>query len=347
MDITEAASQLGCQYVLEGSVREAGERVRITAQLIDGATGNHIWAENYDRVLEDIFAVQDDVAATIISTLAGRIEAESRLRATRKAPSNLTAYEHVLRGRYLWPDYRDSKNEIFRAREEFGKALELDPECAAAYAALSASYINELFYGWSPDPDAAGENAYDHARKAVELDDRDAQAHLWLAYVYLYVKSNFDLVEVQLQKSIDLSPNDYQASCAQIAVAMRDGDFAESISYANEAIRRNPFLPDFCLSERGVAEYFAGQYDNAIRTFGTMLTTSVHVQGCIAACYAQLGRNEEARIAAAEFSDRAEKELTIDWDAESWRDYWSSFFVLGDPEPNERLLDGLRKAGLS
>ena len=96
VDVSEAASQLGAQYVLEGSIRKAGDRVRITAQLIDGATGNHIWAESYDRVLDDVFAIQDDVVSTIVSTLAGRIEAASRERAAMTSPKNLTAYEHVV-----------------------------------------------------------------------------------------------------------------------------------------------------------------------------------------------------------------------------------------------------------
>ncbi len=122
----------------------------------------------------------------------------------------------------------------------------------------------------------------------------------------------------------------------------------DCIFWADEAIRRNPFLPDFCLSEKGFSEYFAKRYDNAIKTFGRMLAPGLwlNVMGCNAACYAQLGRDEEARIAAAEFRDRAKAERKSDWDAESWQEYWSNLFVLDDPEPNDRLLDGLRKAGL-
>ena len=348
----EAASQLGVQYVLEGSVQKAANRVRITAQLIEGATGSHLWAESYDRVLEDVFAVRDDVVATIVSTLAGQVEEDSRKRAATKSPANLTAYEHVLRGKRHRPESLNGgpKNDFLREREEFERAVELDPTCTAAYVALAHSYIAEFYYGssWSPSLDAAGARAFEYARKAVELDDRDSQTHLILAYTYFDVKSNFELAEVQLQKAFELNPNDYWNYCIKTSVSMRVGDYEQGISCANEAIRRNPFLPDFCLSERGFCEYFDQQYDSAIKTFGRMLAPGLwlNVMGCNAACYAQLGRDEEARVAAAEFRDRAEAEGFSDWDADSWRAFWSNLFVLDDPEPNERLLDGLRKAGL-
>jgi tetratricopeptide (TPR) repeat protein len=326
--------------------------VRITAQLIEGATGSHLWAESYDRVLEDVFAVRDDVVATIVSTLAGQVEEDSRKRAATKSPANLTAYEHVLRGKRYRPDSLSggSKDDFLREREEFERALELDPNCTAAYVALAHSYVAEFWYGssWSPDLDAAGARAFDYACKAVALDDRDSQTHLILAWTYFDVKSKYELAEVQLQRTFELNPNDYNNYCALISFSMRTGDYEQGIAWANEAIRRNPFLPETCLSERGFSEYFAKQYDDAIKTFGIMLAPRLrlNVMGCIAACYAQLGRDEEARLAAAEFRERAEAEGTSDWDAESWQEYWSNLFVLDDPEPKERLLDGLRKAGL-
>ena len=181
VDVTEAAKELGVQYVLEGSVRKSANRVRITAQLIDGTTGNHLWAENYDRVLEDVFAVQDDVAQTIISTLVGRLEEESRERASRKSAANLSAYDYFLRGKHCWPDWRGSKEMKLQAREMFEKAMELDPEYAAAYIGLAESYMAEFWSSWTTDRDAAGARAFEHARKAVELDTRDSHSHLILA----------------------------------------------------------------------------------------------------------------------------------------------------------------------
>ncbi|MDH3692430.1 MAG: adenylate class-3/4/guanylyl cyclase [Gammaproteobacteria bacterium] len=347
--ITEMADKLGAKYVLEGSVRKAGNRVRITAQLIEGTTGNHLWAENYDRVLEDVFAVQDDVSQTIIATLAGRVEEESRERALRKSAKNLSAYDYYLRGKHYWPDWMGSKNNILQAREMFEQATELDPDYAAAYIGLAESYIAEFWSSWTTNRDVAGARAFEHACKAVALDDRDSHAHLILAVAYFHVKSNFELAEVQIQRALELNPNDYWNYCFKTSFSLCAGDFEESIFCGSEAIRRNPFLPDGCLHGMGFSEYFAQRYDNAIKTFGRLSAPGVEVQGCIAACYAQLGRDEEARAAAAEFRDRAKAELTShgNWDAEDWRDYWSSLFNFKDPGSLKHLLDGLRKAGLS
>jgi TolB-like protein len=347
VDITEAAGQLGCQYVLEGSVRKAGDRVRITAQLIDGATGSHLWAEKYDRVLEDVFAVQDDVVSTIVSTIAGRLDKESRERAARKSPANLTAYEHVLLGKYYWPDGLGSQEDRDKARDEFNKAVEFDPECVPAYTGLAWAYLSDFWY--ETPTDQLGTLAFDYARRAVELDDSDAFAHLMLAYAYIDVKSDLELGRVQLERAVELNPNDYNNACAQISVGIRTGNYKESVACANEAIRLNPFLPDFCLSECGFAEFFAKQYDKALKTFGRMLAPGLNVRGCIAVCYAQLGRDEEARIAAAACRDEAKEELGSDWGIESWQNYWDEevfgWFAQG-PETNDRLRDGLQKAGL-
>lgn len=349
VDITEVAGQLGCQYVLEGSVRKAGDRVRITAQLIDGATGSHIWAEKYDRVLEDVFAVQDDVVSTIVSTIAGRLDKESRERAARKSPANLTAYEHVLLGKYYWPDWQGSQEDRDKARDEFNKAVELDPECVPAYTGLAYAYLNDFYYGSPTEREVSGARALEFARKAVEMDESDAFAHLMLAYGYMDVKSDLELGRAQLERALELNPNDYTNACAQISVTIRTGNYEESVACANEAIRLNPFLPDFCLSECGFADFFAEQYDKALKTFGRMLAPGLNVRGCIAACYAQLGKDEEARNAAVACRDQAKEELGSDWSTESWQNYWDEE-VFGwfaqRPETNQRLLDGLRNAGL-
>ncbi len=349
VDITEVAGQLGCQYVLEGSVRKAGDRVRITAQLIDGATGSHLWAEKYDRVLEDVFAVQDDVVSTIVSTIAGRLDKESRERAARKSPANLTAYEHVLLGKYYWPDGQGSQEDRDKARDEFNKAVELDPECAPAYAFLAWVYLNDFYYGSPAAREVSGARGFEIARKAVELDESDAKAHVVLAYGYMDVKSNLELGRLQLERAIELNPNDYDNACVQISVSIRTGNYEGAVSCANEAIRLNPFLPDFCLSECGYAEFFAKHYDKALKSFGRMLAPGLNVRGCIAACYAQLGRDEEAHMAAVECREQAKEELGADWNTESWQSYWDEEvygWFAQDSETNDRLRDALQKLGL-
>ena len=348
VDITEVAKKLGAKYVLEGSVRKGGERVRITAQLSDATTGNHLWAENYDRVMEDVFAVQDDVAQKIISTLAGRLEEESREHSLKKSAKKLSAYDFYLRGKHYWPDWRGSKENILRAREMFEKAQKLDPNYASAYIGLAESYMAEYWSSWSSNQNHLDTLAFEYANKAVELDKHDSHAHLILASAYFYLKSNFELAEVEIQKALELNPNDYWNYCLKNKVSMCTGDFEESIHCGNEAIHRNPFLPDGCLHGMGFSEYFAKRYDKAIKTFGRLSIPELEVQGCIAASYAQLGRHDEATTAAAEFRSRVKEELTghQDWDNESWQKYWSNLFNFKNPEHLNHLIDGLLKAGL-
>ena len=235
-----------------------------------------------------------------------------------------------------------------QAREMFEKAMELDPKYTAAYIGLAESYMAEFWSSWTTDRDAAGARAFECARKAVELDKRDSHAHLILASVNLYVKSNYELAETQIQTALELNPNDYWNYCLKSKVSMCTGDFEDSIYCGNEAIRRNPFLPDDCLHGMGFSEYFAERYDNAIKTFTRLSAPGVEVQGCIAACYAQLGREGDASSAATEFRNQVRAELNgqPDWDAKSWRDYWSGFYNFKGPEQLEKLLEGLRKAGL-
>ncbi|MEE9479700.1 MAG: adenylate/guanylate cyclase domain-containing protein, partial [Kiloniellales bacterium] len=172
-DVAEIGRQLGVQYVVEGSVRKAGNRVRVTAQLIDAATANHIWAERYDRDLDDIFAVQDEVVRTVVATLAGRLEQAGRESAKQKPPSNLGAYDFFLRGRNHFYHMTCSDNRT--AQEMFAKAIELDPGYAPAHAGLAKSNFLDWFGGWSADLQASRQRGVALAEKAVALDDTDSR----------------------------------------------------------------------------------------------------------------------------------------------------------------------------
>ena len=147
--------------------------------------------------------------------------------------------------------------------------------------------------------DAAADRTFECARKAVELDNRDSHAHIMLACAYFFVRGNFELAEIEIQKALDLNPNDYWNYCLKTQFSMCSGDFEESIYCGNEAIQRNPFLPDSCLHGMGFSEYFAQRYEKAIKTFGRLSEPGLDVQACIAACFAQLGRVEDATDAAA------------------------------------------------
>ena len=343
MDVGEATRRLGVRFALSGSVRRAGDRAKITARLIEGETGHQIWSEHYDRVIDDIFQVQDEVAQKIVTMLVGNIERTDHERSLHKETDNLSAYECVLRGRQLFGDWYGTKDSVLRAGEMFERAIELDPRYAAAYAGLAATHGEKFKYGWTSTPEISGNLSIELAQKAIDLDERDSYAHLVLSNAYWRVKSNFGLARSQLETAIELNPNYYWNYCYGCNFSVCAGELDISVDHANEAIRRNPLLPDGCLWTLGFTEYLARRYDNAITTVGRMTTLESANFACLAACYGQLGLDVEARAAAEEFGKTAKKS---NMNSADWRKYWRRLFNFKDQTSIEHLIEGLDKAGL-
>ena len=209
--VQEMGETLGVQYVVEGSVRKAGDRIRVTAQLVESATGHHIWADRYDRGLEDIFAVQDEITEIIVATIAGRLEEAQRITARRKPPRSLAAYDLLLRGkdvlnrtRYDTDAYTHSGIED--ARQLFNQALELEPEYGLALAYLSETYLLEHSYGHEVDLTIPA----DCAEKAVVCSPDDSRIHSALSWIQL-LQHNYQPAEAHAEKAIALNPNDTEA----------------------------------------------------------------------------------------------------------------------------------------
>jgi adenylate cyclase len=337
---------LGVQHVLKGSIRAAGGKVRISAQLIEAATGQSIWAERYDRVLDDVFALQDEITQTIVATLVGRLEHAASVRAKQAGATTTSVYDYILRGKRCLGEY--SEEEILKARAMFEQALELDPNYARTYVELSDTYYIELISPWSKAPDIAAERVFEYARKAVALDDLDSQAHAALGRAYYRVKANYELAEAQFETAIALNPNDVWNYCSKGFFLTCSGRLEEGISCDTYALRLNPLLPDPCLYSIGLAHYLGRRYEDAIATFAKMSYLPMEILGCFAASYAQLGREGEARATATECRDRAVVEFTtgLEDDVERWRAYWLRFIPLKGVTDRDHLFDGLRKAGL-
>jgi TolB-like protein/DNA-binding SARP family transcriptional activator len=344
-DLREIGHALGVAHVVEGSVRKAGERVRVTVQLVDAATGQRLWAENYDRDLDDIFAVQDDITNVIVATLAGQIEQLELGRAATKPAGDQVAYDCLLRGRQCLNRY--TKDGELEARRYFERALELDPDYAAAYAGLSISYLHEYEASWCEAPEEALERAYTLAQKAVALDDADSPARYAIASA-CYYRGQHELAMVHVEKALELNPNDYHNICSKGYFLAFSDRPSESIACSNEAMRLNPLTPDNCLFAIGIAEYVAGRYEEALAAFGKTKGWGLLRPAWIAACYAQLGRDAQARAAVAEVRDLAPGDLSVpdEDDIERWRAYWSRLLRFEDPNDQARFLQGLRKAGL-
>jgi adenylate cyclase len=329
------SQELGVRYVLEGSVQKAGDKVRVNAQLIEGTTGHHLWAERYDRDIEDLFALQDEIIQTIVRTLAVKISEAERARVLRKRTENLEAYDYLLRG---WHHYdRSTRSANSQARQLFKKAIELDPRYASAYVALGATYMQDAAYGWTEFQDQALQRAYDLAQKALTLEEANASTHRLLGAVYVR-RAQYDLAAGELRRAIELNPNDAESYGELGAVMLYSGKTEEAIHLMETENRFNPHLGPGDFMELGLAYYLKGRYKDAIkileRGVGQKPDFVGHHIG-LAAAYAQSGRSKEAKREATTVL-----QLSPFFETES---YGSAF---RNPADRVALVAGLRKAGL-
>ena len=297
--VQEVSRDLGVRYVLEGSVRKSGERVRITAQLIDATTGGHLWAERYNRDLKDIFAVQDEVTQQIISALKVKVEKVEQERALRKETANLNAFDYNLRG--WWYYHRFTRDTNDKAREMFEKAIELDPEFAIAYAGLGFTYYEEWANQWSQDSQTL-EQAFELAIRATALNDSSPEAHRILGDVYLY-KRQYGQAIAERKKAVALDPNNADGLAGFGEVMVYNGQIKDGIALIKKAIRLNPHHHIWYLWVLGLASALAGRYDEAEEILERAVICnpdflSTHV--ILAVIYVETGRLNEAHAEVAE-----------------------------------------------
>jgi adenylate cyclase len=348
VNVREIGRALGVQYIVEGSVRRVGEQVRVTAQLLESATGKHLWAERFDRKVEAIFGVQDEIMRTIVANLPSHVEGAERSRALQRPTESFSAYDHWLRGKHFLNKGR-LKEEVLQARQHFETAIELDPGYAAAYVDLAKSYYAEYHSPWTASREAAAERIFELSRKAVQLDPHDSRTHLMLAWSYLNVKGDFDLARIQADEALTLNPNDYYNYCFGGWLNACSGNLGHAVACSTEALRRSPVVSDDCLEARLVAEYLDKNYQGSIMAFGRMVHPRLSPFAWTAAAYAQLGRIEEARAMVDVFLNGIGE---LPWapqadNPDGWRQYWAEEFPTKDTAAREHLFDGLRKAGLS
>jgi len=244
----QVGQELGVRYVLEGSIRKAGNRVRITAQLIDATSGFHMWAERYDRDLQDIFAVQDEVTQQIVAALRVKLTTGEQRRLGRQPTTNLEAYDCYLRGLEFYAQRAQEAN--IQARQMFERAIALDPQFATAYAFLGRTYLMELIYQWSQDPQIV-EQVVTFGQKAVALDDSQPTAHETLALAYLGRKQHAQAI-AEAEKAITLDPNYAEAYVTLADVLCFAGQPEPAVGLVEQAMRLNPRYPPFYLWSLGL-----------------------------------------------------------------------------------------------
>lgn len=334
--VDEVGRELGVRFVLEGSVRKAGNQVRVTAQLVDATTGRHLWAERYDRDLRDIFALQDEITQKIVAALEVRLSEGERARLARKYTANLDAYDQFLQGTEHWR--RTTPEANVQARQLFERAIALDPKFAAAYAALGFTYWQTWALQWSQDP-ATLERAFELAQKAIVMDDSLPMAHRILGHVYLW-KKEYEQAIAEAAKAIALDPNDAEGHANLGEFLTWAGRAKDAVELIQKAMRLNPrhaFHESYML---GHAYRLAGRLEEAIATQKKALVQNpdfVPSHAELAVLYTELGRREEAQAALAEAGKRSPRASL-----ESLR----RTLPYKDPAELERYLDGLRKAGL-
>src|SRR5262249_1345405 len=261
-NVQDVGKELGVRYVLEGSVQRAGEQVRIVAQLVDTTTGGHIWSERYDRPLQDIFALQDEIVQKIVTTLKLQLTLQEQGFIMRKHTDNLEAYDSLLRG--IEPFFRYTQEANAQARQLCDKAVALDPQYGEAYEGLSVTYFAEWNWRWSAAPQTL-ERALALAQKGAALDDSLPVVHWGLSHVYV-AKQQYDQAIAEGEQAIALDPNNAD-SYAVLAEALNfAGKPEEALRAVAQAMRLNPHYPPWYLSELGWAYLSTGRYAEAITT---------------------------------------------------------------------------------
>jgi adenylate cyclase len=295
----QVSQELGVRYVLEGSVRKAENRVRITAQLVDATTGYHRWAERYDRELRDIFAVQEEITHKIVTALAVELTAGEQARLGRKYTDNLEAYDDYLRGLdYL---HRFTQEANTQARQMFERAISLDPQFAAAYAALGWTHTLDWVWQWSQDPQSL-ERGFALAQQAVALDDTLPLAHRALGDAYLWHQQH-DQAIAEAERAIALDPNDAEGYATLAEILEFVGRPQDAFGLVEQAIRLNPQQQADYAWALGHAYYLTGRYEEAIAALKRCLIrypTFLPAYAYLGAIYSELDREEEARAAMAE-----------------------------------------------
>jgi len=261
LSLKSVARALNVRFVVEGSVRRAGNEIRVTAKLIDAHSGSHLWAERYDRKLQDIFSVQDDVTHNIVSALALTLTDKEKAMVAHRYTDSVEAYDLLLRGQSLYA--RSTKEDNSRARDLYRKAIGIDPKFARAYAALALTYAEDFRFGWSSNAESSLQQAEEFARKGVALDNTIPQTNWVLGYV-LVSKKQFDDATAAAERAIAVDPNNADAYTTLAYGRVYQGRSEEAINLVRKAMRLNPHYPSQYKSILGRAYYYIGNYKEAI-----------------------------------------------------------------------------------
>ena len=337
VDVKRVGHELGVRYLLEGSVRKAGNRVRVTGQLIDVASGAHIWADRFDRDLTDIFAVQDELTQKIISALRVKLTPEQKDRLARKNKIDEEAYDLFLRGREL--SWHATKSNSVEARNLLGRAVTINPDFAAAHANIAATHLNDYANGWSEIPEESLQTGLEIAERAVRLDELDPISHEKLA-IALFFHWELDRVLAEARRCLVLAPSSSGGHALIARILTCSGDAASAIKMIDASMRLDPLYRGLALHFLAEARFSLGQFNEAVAILTERLRRTPNSEtshALLAACYGHLGRFDEARGAWADVM-----RIAPNFSIERQR----RILPYKNPYDFERRVEGMRKAGL-
>ena len=337
VDVKEVGRRLGVRYVLEGSVRKAAGKVRITGQLIDAVTGTHIWADRFERDMTDVFALQDEVTVAVVSAIQPKLLQTEIAMATRRRPENLTAYDFYLRA--LQQHYLGTREGVAEATRLAHRALELDPRFGLVAALAANSHMDNVLWGYATDPQFERNEAVRLSHLALSLDDGDPEILGKAASISAFMVGDSETEMEMADRAVALNPNSRNAWNSRGRVYLIAGLPEEAIASFEHAIRMSPVDPRLYLTLAGMAQAFIelGRFDEAIAAGKKALRQNPPyppAYRCLASAFAHLGRDAEAREAAARVLE-FDPAFTI-----------SSWIARGGQSNAKLLIEGLRKAGL-
>jgi adenylate cyclase len=339
VDVKQIGRDLGVRYIVEGSVRRSGSRVRVTGQLIEAETGVHLWAQRFDREVADIFAIQDELTQHVVAAIEPEILIGENRRALLRGTENLDAYECHMRGTLLH-NAQDTAAHFAEAIDWHRRAIALDPDFGRAHMMLARSLYARCFFGFSDDIDRDRAELLAAAERAIALEDRDSYSH------YVMCLANFaahrpHAAVAEAQQAIDLNPNLALAHMALGWARIFVGRFADALDPLHKALRLSPHDPltYLFLNRIALAHYHLGNYEEAQHHAerGLLLRRTYFNLVVLLACLGQLGRTEDA----CKLIDEAVANAPLDLPG-----YWQIFTAYVDPADYAHFTDGLRKAGL-
>jgi adenylate cyclase len=337
ISIKQIARELGVRYILEGSVQRAGDRVRITAQLIDATTEYHMWSENYDRDLSDIFALQDEITIKLIKALAVNLTHGEQVRLHYKDISSIQAFDKLARGLDYF--YHSNKQHNVQARGFFEQASKLEETSAFAYSLLGWTHLMDLFNNWSESPLESFVEAEKNAQKALALNDSHDTPNILLGWIHLF-KREYDKAIAMAKQAVALNPNGADALAHLGFISAMAGEQEEAIRNLKKAFRLNPIPPIFYYHFLGAVYHDVKKYNEAIEILNQGISIDSETltpYPILISCYIELNQFDEARRSS-------KKVLEIDPDFSLA--YYKDMQLLNDQAANDRYIENLRKAGL-